>query len=71
MITLCIRQLLCSIIHKLVLAELTCHDHSIIACSRRIYMRVVLRAHPVCGESHIQRNANREVATIAINNLQY
>jgi len=27
------------------------------------YMGDVLRAHPVCGESHIQRNANREVAT--------
>ena len=25
---------------------------------------VILRAHPVCGESHIQRNANGEVATI-------
>jgi len=24
---------------------------------------VVLRAHPVCGKSHIQRNANGEVAT--------
>ena len=28
-----------------------------------IYMGVVFRAHPVRGESHIQRNANREVAT--------
>jgi len=26
-------------------------------------MGVNLRAHPVCGESHIQRNANQEVAT--------
>ena len=26
-------------------------------------MGVVLRAHPVRGESHIQRNANREVST--------
>jgi len=26
-------------------------------------MGVVLRAHPVRDESHIQRNANREVAT--------
>jgi len=25
---------------------------------------VVLRAHPVRGESHIQRNANREAATV-------
>jgi len=42
--------------------EITCRDHSIIACSRYIYM-CVLRAHPVRGESHIQRNANGEVAT--------
>ena len=26
-------------------------------------MGVGLRAHPIRGESHIQRNANREVAT--------
>jgi len=32
--------------------------HSIIACSRHIYIGVILRAHPVRGESHIQRNAN-------------
>jgi len=44
--------------------EITCHDHSIIACSRHIYLGVVLRAHPVRGELHIQRNANGEVATI-------
>jgi len=44
--------------------EITCRDHSIIACSRYIYM-CVLRAHPVRGESHIQRNANGEVATEA------
>jgi len=25
--------------------EITRHDHSIIACSRRLYMAVVLRAH--------------------------
>ena len=36
--------------------EITCHDHSIIACSRHIDMGVVLRAHPVRGESNIQRN---------------
>jgi len=28
-------------------------------------MGVFLRAHPVCGESHIQRNVNREVRTVA------
>jgi len=27
-------------------------------------MGVVLRTHPVCGESHIQRNASGEVATL-------
>jgi len=27
---------------------------------------VVLRAHPVRGESHIQRNATREIATIRL-----
>jgi len=43
--------------------EITRHDHSVIACSCHIYMGVILRAHPVCGESLIQRNANREVAT--------
>jgi len=28
-------------------------DHSIIACSRHIYMGVIFCAHPICGESHI------------------
>jgi len=32
-----------------------------------IYMGVILRAHPVCGESHIQRNASGEAATLSIN----
>jgi len=41
-------------------------NQSIIACSRHVYMGVVLRAHPVRGESHIQRNANREVATLLL-----
>ena len=31
---------------------------------RATYMGVVLRAHPVCGESRIQRNASVEVATV-------
>ena len=43
--------------------EITCHDHSIIACSRHIYLGVVLRAHPGRGESHIYRNSNRKAAT--------
>jgi len=48
-------------------ATITCHNHSIITCSHHIqYMGVILRAHPVRGESHIQRNANREVATLPI-----
>ena len=38
-------------------------DNSIIACSHHIYMSLILDTHPVRGESHIQRNANREVAT--------
>jgi len=38
-------------------------DHPVIACSRHLYMGVILYAHPVRGESHIPRNANREVAT--------
>jgi len=43
--------------------EITCHDHSIIASSRHIYMGVILHAHPVRGESHVQRNSSGEVAT--------
>jgi len=44
--------------------EITRRDHSIIACSRHKYIGVILRAHPVRGESHIRRNANREIATV-------
>jgi len=43
--------------------EITRRDHSIITCSCQTYVGVILRAHPVRGESHIQRKANREVAT--------
>jgi len=35
-----------------------------VACSRYIYYGVILHAHPVPGESHNQRNATREVATV-------
>ena len=35
-----------------------------IACSRYIYNGVILPAHPVSGESHNQRNATGEVATL-------
>ena len=38
-------------------------NHSIIACSCHIFTGVILHAHPVCGESHIQCNTNGEVAT--------
>jgi len=40
-------------------------DESVIACSRHVHLGVILRAHPVHGELHIQRNANQEIATIA------
>ena len=46
------------------LLEVTHQDHSIIACSRHLYVGVILRPHPVRGESHIQRNASGEVVTI-------
>ena len=46
--------------------EITCHDHCIIACSHHMYMGGILRAHLVRGESHMQRNANREVAIISL-----
>jgi len=37
--------------------------HDAIACSRHIYMGVVLCTHPSRGELHIQYNGNGEVAT--------
>jgi len=49
--------------------EITWWDHSIIACSRHKYMGIVVCAHPVRGESHIQRNANREAATLLLTTL--
>jgi len=42
---------------------ITRHNYSIIACSRHLYMGVILHARPVRGESHIQHNASGEVAT--------
>jgi len=51
--------------------QTTCHDHSIIACSCHVgCMGAILRAHPVRGEAHIQRNANREVATVTVKGLK-
>jgi len=38
----------------------------IIACSCHVYISVVLRTHPVHGESHIQRNTTGKVATAPI-----
>ena len=36
---------------------------TLLLLARGIIYMVVIHAHPVRGESHIQRNANREVAT--------
>ena len=38
----------------------------IIACSRHVYISVVLHTYPVRGESHIQRNTTEKVATAPI-----
>ena len=46
--------------------EIPRRAHSISACLRHIYMGVILRAHPVRGESHILRNANGKVATLPL-----
>jgi len=43
--------------------EITQQDHYIIACWCHICIGVILRPHPVHGESHIQRNVNRDIAT--------
>jgi len=43
-----------------------CSQSLTIACSRYIYNGVILHAHPVRGESHIQHNTTGEVATAAI-----
>ena len=43
--------------------DITCRDYFIIACLCHLYRNVVLRAHSVRGETCIQRNASREVAT--------
>jgi len=46
--------------------EITRRDHSVIACSLHVHKCAIVRAHPVRGESHIQRHADREVATVAL-----
>jgi len=38
----------------------------IIACSRYMHNGVILHANPVRGESHNQRNATGEVATLYV-----
>ena len=45
--------------------EIPRRAHSISARLRHIYMGVVFHVHPVRGESHIQYNTNRVVATPA------
>jgi len=36
-----------------------------IACSRYVYIGIIIHAHPVRDESHIQRNATGKVATVS------
>jgi len=48
-------------------AESNNRDHvprSLLLVRTTYICRVILRAHPLRGESHIQRNAIREVATV-------
>jgi len=52
------RMPVCSIVHIIVLAEIARHDHSIIACSRHIFMGVVLRAHSVHGANGFRFNSH-------------
>jgi len=44
--------------------EITRRAHASAECSRYVYNSVVLGAHSIHGESHIQHNANGEVATL-------
>jgi len=45
--------------------EIPRRAYSISACLRHIFKGVVFHVHPVRGESHIQHNTNRVVATLA------
>jgi len=45
--------------------EVARRAHSISACLQHTYMGAVLHVHAVRGESHIQHNTNRVVATLA------
>jgi len=52
--------------------EVTRQNHSnrdppLIACSHQLNIGVIRRAHTARDESHIHRNANREVATQHLN----
>jgi len=49
----------------LICAELPCYNLSYY-CLLYIYNGVILHAHPVRGESHNQRNATGEVATVVL-----
>jgi len=62
MITLRVRYCYVQSLTSLVSPEITRHDHSIIVRDTYMY-GVVLHAHPICGESHNQRNTTGEVAT--------
>jgi len=42
-----------------------------VACSRYVYNGVILHAHPVRGESHNQRNATGEVATLVLISVRH
>jgi len=51
--------------YKIEPSQMSHRAHSISACSRYLYMDVVLHAHFICGESHIQHNTNQEVPILA------
>ena len=47
--------------------EITCHVTLLLLVrATYIYIGAILHAHPVHGESHIQRNTNWEVATVGL-----
>ena len=46
--------------------EITCHDHSSIACSRHIYIVLFFARIPFLGNRTFLHNASRLVATLAL-----
>ena len=48
------RRGMCAKLRTVAAIETTRRDHSVIACSRHVYMDVILSSLPVCGESRIQ-----------------